>query len=83
MPPGITCPRPPAHIAEKMTALACIEIARRIQRTRHHVGDLAGADAAGLVARTIQEDLLGEGSPLASPWLPSHRGGALGLEPLS
>ncbi len=64
MPPGNAKPKPSAKVTERMTALACIEIAQKIQRSRLLAGDPAGSDAARLVATFIREDLLGDGSPL-------------------
>lgn len=67
MPPGNARHKPSAKVTERMTALACIEIAQKIQRSRMLAGDQAGSDAARLVAAFIREDLLGEGSSIMGP----------------
>ena len=66
MPPGNAIPRATAKVTEKLTALECIEIARKVQLHRARVGDQAGSNAARLVAKLIQEDVLGE-RPLLLP----------------
>ena len=68
MPAGSTCTKPPVKVIEKITVAACIAIARKVQRSRQLSGDEAGAEAARLVVRYIQEDLLG-----ASPQPPPER----------
>lgn len=60
MPAGNTCIKPPAKVVEKVTAKACIAIARRVQRARRLSGDVSGSEAARLVARFIEEELLGD-----------------------
>ncbi|WLT30066.1 hypothetical protein [Geothrix sp. PMB-07] len=58
MPAGTTCPRPPIKVIEKATVRACIAIARKVQEARFQAGDTAGSDAARLVARLMEEELL-------------------------
>ena len=58
MPAGSSKPRPSFPVIERMTALACLEIARQVQRSRQLAADPAGAEAARMVARLIEHDLL-------------------------
>ena len=66
MPAGNQRPRATAHLIARMTAMECVEIARRIQSARLQAGDQSGAKTARLVARLILEDVLGE-RPLLHP----------------
>jgi hypothetical protein len=58
MPPGNVRTRIPAKVVEKVTAEACIAIARQVQQSRQMAGDLAGSEAAMQVAAVIQAELL-------------------------
>jgi hypothetical protein len=61
MPPGTLCPKPPTKVVEKVTAEACLAIARRIQSARRQAGDAQGSEAARLVAESIRAEVLGDG----------------------
>jgi len=65
MPPGLVRSRPPVKVIEKVTAEACLAIARKVQQAREQAGDEAGTEAARRVAQCIQEELLqpAEGKP--------------------
>jgi hypothetical protein len=58
MPPGNARTKFPVKVIEKVTAEACIAIARKIQRSRQMAGDVSGSEAAQRVATVIQEELL-------------------------
>ena len=59
MPPGNVRTQVPVKVVEKVTAEACIAIARQVQFSRQLAGDEAGSEAARRVAAVIQEELLG------------------------
>jgi hypothetical protein len=58
MPPGNARTKLPVKVVEKTTVEACIAIAHKVQRARELAGDEAGSEAAGQVARVIEELLL-------------------------
>jgi len=58
MPPGNVRTQMPVKVIEKVTAEACIAIARQVQLSRQAAGDAAGSEAARRVAAVIQEELL-------------------------
>ncbi len=59
MPPGNARTQVPVKVIEKVTAEACIAIARQVELSSELVGDVAGSDAARRVAAVIQAELLG------------------------
>jgi len=58
MPPGNTRSKPPVKVIEKVTAEACVAIAMKVQQSRQRSGDETGSEAARLVARLIEAELL-------------------------
>jgi hypothetical protein len=57
MPSGIARAKPSAKVLEMATVKACLEVARRVGNALDAAGDKTGADAARLVAVSIQEQL--------------------------
>jgi hypothetical protein len=75
MPPGNRRSPARAKSIDKATAGACIDVARRVQRTRVLAGDEAGADVARQVARLIEQELVrgtlgvsADATPEPFPW---------------
>ena len=63
MPPGNTRTQKPVKVIERNTAKACVAIAQRVARNHDLAEDRNGWAAAIQVARSIEEELLGQ-----APW---------------
>lgn len=63
MPPGNARTKIPVKVIEKLTAEACIAIARKVERSSQMAGDRAGSEAAQRVAAIIREELLDDSGP--------------------
>ncbi len=63
MPPGNLRPKAPNRILERVTAEACLAIARQVQAAHDRSGDGAGARAAGQIVEAIQHELLLDPGP--------------------
>jgi hypothetical protein len=67
MPPGNSRIQKTTKVVEKVTAEACIAIARRVAQTRERAGDGCGSAAAEQIAQLVEKELLG---PARTPRIP-------------